>query len=479
MKQHSIRKSIPVQEIGAYLKAWEEKKTGYVSVEVLGQASGYDVHCAVFTDPTVPYEEKQCAMIIAQHSGVEISGMNSVLSLGNYLAAGKADDLLRKLVVVLLPCPNPWTFAKQSPDYTFKNEAGVDEYVSFNYHGAKPGGKNPAAVLVQELIDRFRPEILLDCHGVHAEKQLVIPSLGISAFASNRLYNEEILNEIQQAATEAGYTTMTSDMLETLLLADKACDDPDVIAHFRFTANGTVAPIYAYYRYHTMAGSLEIAYESEALVRLLRALEIGARKNKREIYAGYPVNCVTTSGHASLRAYGTTAGQRRDSRVELWQQRAHIGMGIAHPEVPGFASAIVVMDEKAGRDIVKAYYTPMQDVIRNLEASEGKDMQELLDVFDAQFESYASFSPAKGDYVVETKHGLTIRMGLPIADAKPTKVMINDRVLTPDEKDGYVLSECENWVFVDINVPAEKVAPVMITAVTYDCTEPQQGILTF
>ena len=481
MKKHLLRKSIPVDEIGNYLLGWAEKKPGYVTVEVAGKSSGYDVHCAIFTDPNVPDEEKQHIMIIAQHSGMEISGMNAVLSLGNYLAAGKGDDLLRGLVVVLLPCPNPWTFAKQSTDYSFKNEAGVDEYTSFSYSGAKPGGKNPSAVIVQALIDRFCPDILLDCHGVTYEDSIVNPSFGLSAFATNRLYNEELLAEIQQASTECGYSTFNTDAMETLILSDRDCKDEDVMAHFRSTGiTSPIAHAYAYYRYHTMACSLEIAYESEALVRLVHALEIGVRTNKREVYPGYPVNCVVSPyGHISLRAYGTTAGERRTSRVELWQQRANIGLGVAHPEVPGFASAIISMDSEVGKAVVKEFYEPMPAVIKRLEAIEGLDLGVLLDVVGEQYESYAHYFPNDNSSKVRTEHGLIVRMGLPFSDAKPQKIILNDRILDQDERDGYTLTACENWVYVDINIPAEKITPVMIAAVTYDCTEPQKGIIAY
>ena len=480
MKQHTIRKSVPVNEIGAYLHGWETQKPGFVHVEVIGTASEYDIHAAVFTDPSVPDEEKQRILIIAQHSGMEISGINTVLSLGNYLAAGKGDDLLRGLVVVLLPCPNPWTFAKQSPAYTFRNEAGVDEYISFTYHGAKLGGRNPSAVAVQALIDRFRPEMLLDCHGVHAQDQLVIPSCGVSAFASNRLYNDELLGELQQAGIDAGYATFSADTEETLPMTDPDCGDEDVIAHFRPTARGAIAPTYAYYRYHTMAASLEISFECEAVERLVRALEIGVRTNKREVYPGYPVNCVVSPyGHASLRAYGITAAQRRESRIELWQKRGDIGFGIAHPEVPGFAAAIVTLDPAASSATVKDYYAPMDDVLCRLQEYSGKDMTELRTMFDAQFESYASINPADNRYAVHAEHGITIRLGLPFADAKPTKIMLCDRVLCKDAQDGYSVTECDNWVYVDVNIPPEKITPVMIAAVTYDCTVPHSGIVAY
>jgi len=480
VKKHTIRRSVPVDEIGAYLHGWEEKKPGFVTVEVIGKSSGYDIHAAIFTDPSVPDEEKQCAMIVAQHSGMEISGMNTVLSLGNYLAAGKGDALLRGLVVVLLPCPNPWTFAKQSPDFTFRNEAGVDEYVSFTYHGAKSGGRNPSAVAVQALIDRFRPEILLDCHGVHAEDQLVIPSLGVSAFVSNRLYNEELLAELQQASTDAGYATFSADTAETLPMTDPDCRDADVIAHFRATARGAIAPTYAYYRYHTMAASLEIAYECEAVERLVRALEMGVRTNKREVYPGYPVNCVVSPyGHVSLRAYGTTAAERRESRIELWTKRGDIGLGVAHPEVPGFSAAIVTLDPTAARAVVKDYYAPMEEVLARMQEYSGIDLTELRAMFDAQFESYASINPHDKAYAASAEHGMTVRLALPFADAKPVKVMVNERVLCEDARDGYTLTKCDNWVYVDVNIPPEKIAPVTVAAVTYDHTPLKAGIVTY
>lgn len=51
-----------------------------------------------FTDSAYDDDNKTIALIIAQHSGMEISGMNSILSLSNYpvLGSKSAKEILTR-----------------------------------------------------------------------------------------------------------------------------------------------------------------------------------------------------------------------------------------------------------------------------------------------------------------------------------------------------------------------------------------------
>ncbi len=395
MKKRTIKKSVPVNEIGAYMNRWKEKKPGFVEIDTIGKSGGYDIMSAVFTDFSVSSKNKQIALVIAQHSGMEISGMTTVMSLGNYLASDKTEtkQLLREMIVVLVPCPNPYSYSKQSAEYQFRNEAGVDEYVSFDYNGAKKGGKNPSAVAIQELIDKYKPEILLDCHGVIYENQLVIHSMGYSAFATNRFYNDSMTAEIQKAGCDAGFAVFDTDYCETLVLSDKTCKDSNILGHFRASADGAVAPVYAYLKYHTLAASLEISWEEEGVARLIKALEMGMRRFKTEHYKGYPVRTVKAPcGHNSIRAWGTTAEERRKSRIELWSKRHEILDGLAHPEMPGFSGVIVSTSHKLANEIVREYYAPMDEVFERMRQLPNVNVDNMKNEIKDCYEPYSSIS---------------------------------------------------------------------------------------
>jgi len=445
-----------------------------VQVDSVGESGGYPIYRVRFTDRRVPAENKQHILILTQHSGMEISGMNAVLAFGDFLASDdpRTAQMLEKTEIQLMPCCNPFSFAKQNTAYQFKNAFGVDEYTSFTYEGANKGGKNPSAEAVQRVIDAFQPDILIDCHGVWYEHQLVAHSFGDSAFTANRFYNEEIIKMIQQAGIDAGFAEYDTDFRETLPWTDTECTDEAIRAKFHVGgAGGRVAPIYAYVHYHTMGGSFEISSGDEAVAKLIRAVEIGMERFPTEYYAGYPTRTFKEPyGHNSLRAYGQTAAARRESRIELWNKRKSVMVGIAHPEMPGYAGVIVGTDSALAKQIVGKYYTPVSEMIDRMAILPNADLDEMRREIADFYEPFAAAEPAEcGD--VQIEHGLTVRIAIPFAKAVPQVVAVNGRLLSEDEADGYTLVRGRNWTFVDINLPPQAVPPFLYASCRYTTAE--------
>ena len=483
LKKHEIRKCIPVEEIGAYLKRWEDKKPGFVNVSTIGKSGEYDIHCAVFTNSQIPDDNKQIALIIAQHSGMEITGMTTALSLGNFLVTDNetAKEILDKMIVILVPCPNPYSYAKQDTSYQFKNEFGVDEYVSFNYEGAKKEGKNPAATSIQGLIDKYVPDIMLDLHGVWYENQMVVESFGLSAFACNKLFNDKLMNRVRLAGTKAGFASYDNNFAETLPQTDNACSIYEVNSKFTpQSTNGVVAPTYAYINYHTMGASYEISWEESGLIKVLEALKIGCEVNEYEYYPGYPSRTVLSPcGYISIRSYGVTAAERRKSRCELWKNREKIVFGIAHPEMPGFMSAIVSLSEECSKKYAQKYYRPLYDICSDMGDIPGVNMENLMNTFtDDMYEPFCSLDRFDHDsYIPE--NGMTIRFMLPYADAEVEEVMYNGHKLSVDEADGYTIVKDQNFVFADVHVPKSRLAEFAVCTVKYKCTTFKNGVIEF
>ncbi|MBQ8508497.1 MAG: hypothetical protein IJ493_01160 [Clostridia bacterium] len=480
MKKHTIRKSVPIGELEAYMRAWQAKKPGCVTIRSIGKSGGYDILAAVFTDRSVDDADKQRALIIAQHSGMEITGMTTALSLGNYLASAEpgAAELLRRQVIVIVPCPNPYSYAKQSPAYQFRNEAGVDEYTAFDYHGAKSGDANPSAHAIQALIDEWQPELLLDLHGVWYENQLVIESFGHSAFGSNRPYNTAFTRRVQAAGSQAGFPSFDGDFCETLLQTDVSCTDAEINAHFFPSARGAIAPTYAYLNYHTLGASFEIAWEQAGLARALEALRVGCEVWSGELYPGYPVRtAVSPYGHNSIRAWGVTAAERRASRIELWQKRGHISFGAGHPEMPGLSSVIVSLSPEINKRIAP-YYVPMQALAEGMRGLVDADVERMRALLDEGYESFAEYA-AKGGEGVRVEHGMTIRFGIPFADAQVEAVLYNGHEKRPGERDGYTVVTSGGWVFVDLHIPPGSVADFAVAMVKYRAAVPSGGIVEF
>ena len=139
-KELTYRKSIPLNELYGYMQRWKSRAGDYVNIESIGKSSGFDLWMAKWTDPSVDDRYKEIALVTAQHSGMEISGMNAVLGVGNLLSglSEKAREILKKQIVLMIPCCNPFSYGKQDVAYMFKNEFGKCEFASsFSYGGVK------------------------------------------------------------------------------------------------------------------------------------------------------------------------------------------------------------------------------------------------------------------------------------------------------------------------------------------------------
>jgi len=483
MKQLSIRDCLHVEEFPAYMDGWCRKKPGYVTVSTIGKSGGYDILKAVFTDPNVSDEDKQVVLLTAQHA-LELSGINSLLSVGNYLVSDAPDagEMLQKLIIVMIPCSNPYTYAKQDDAYAGKNEAGIDEYTAFGYNGLLFDAETaPAAHAIKQVIDEYKPDVMLDTHGVIYQDQMVIESLGLSGSPTQRLYNNEFVRRVQQAGTDAGYSIKKQDSLEVLLSANQAIKDKETNSHFLVNSDNSIAAsVYSYIHYHTLGGTFETGWEGNCVAQILEALRIGCRVWDGEYYAGYPTRTVVAPliNH-SIRAYGNTASMRRKSRVELWKNRGRIGLGLGHPEMPGLEAAIICTDLRNAENIA-TYYEPMKDSIAKMAQRYDVDAEPMLKLLDAHYPKHMIICNADADAdAVQIEHGMTVRMGLPFADARNFTVLYNGHEKQEDELDGYTVTKDANWVYIDLHIPADKICPFAIAMVKYDCTIPEVGIMEF
>lgn len=479
--KYKLRECVAVDEIPDYLYRWEKKVPNKVKIEALGKASGYDVMSAVFTDRTMPDDDKQVALIIAQHSGMEISGMTTVLSLGNWLCSGDpiAEEILKKQIVVLVPCPNPYTYATQSVDHTFQNEFGVDEYISIDYDGVKEPEKTPAALLIKNLIDKYRPEMLIDSHGVAYQNSLVLESLGYSAFSSNRMYNNGFMENMQKAAEDAGFAVWREDAMQKNFPVSEF--NRKNASKYRPGADKGIAPVYAYFHYHTMAASMEVSFEKSGFLRMKKALEMGNEKAAGEYYSGYPTRTIISPiGNHSLRAYGQTAEERRKSRVELWNNSEDFFCFVVGPEMIGQSTLVMVSDfepiDRESADINNNYHMPLIHFFSQYKEIDIEAIKKSANYSDEAYKAYFHLPDKKAR---KPKYGVTMRIGIPFADARLEKVLLNGKEMEMSAEYGYIILKSENWTYVDYNIPHDKIEGIMIATVCYDCDAPERGIMEF
>lgn len=468
-----FRKSIPIEELVQYMTRWEESAPDIVHLEIIGKSGSHPILAAFFTDPAYKDEEKEIALITAQHSGMEITGMNTVLSLGNYLASGasEAREILRKQLVVLVPCSNPYSYEKQSGDYQFRNEFGIDEYVALGCEGVKEPEKAPAAVAIQALIDRLCPELLLDFHGVWFEKQTTVETLGYSAFMMNRMHDRRFCDEVQQAAADKGYAVFSEDWMQKTIPSDELCLSTKYRRRFRSGAKGGVSTVYAYLHYHTLSATAEVSWEESGFIRALKALQLGCK--------GYPVNTIDCPiGHHSLCVGGDTAARRRENRVRLWQNADKISTGLILPEWIGVAGLLISTskDRMSRLFAEKSSGVSVDVLLEMLEHELSMDTTGLKAFFDEHPNQCIALENLQENSEAMSMSGMCLSIAVPFSDAVPKKVLLNGRTLLPQE---YTTHIVENMFYVNITLPEDYAFDLAFAIFDYDCTPPQEGILEF
>ena len=150
---------------------------------------------------------------------------------------------------------------------------------------------------------------------------------------------------MDEAALEEGYPSdqLESDAERIFGGADLGINSEKLWNGYRTSATGKTqaggsriyAALYEYNRYHTMVLASESAWERSALLRHRRLLQVGNEIFPGEYYPGYPVRVIMRNTLPMITAYGQTAKERRESRVELWNKQRQIAHGFNNPYMVG------------------------------------------------------------------------------------------------------------------------------------------------
>ncbi|MBO9611019.1 MAG: hypothetical protein J7639_34040 [Paenibacillaceae bacterium] len=489
-----IRSRLSLPEIAALLAEWQRTRPQYADVRTIGRSGGYDIWLAELTDRSIDAEHKDVVLITAMHTGMEISGGNAVLTLGKWLLSDdpKARDILRKLVVVLIPCPNPFSYEKADINYQFRNEKAGDPYQApWSFEGVSDPELYPEAEAVRQAIDRYEPDVLFDSHGVWSAGQIMVETISVSAFGLYKSFNRRIVDDIRAAAETAGYPQDSEDDRQRLLPTDAACRDAKWRHHFQNVKEGCTQGIYAYNKYHAMVMSIEVAFEESGFLRMRRLLEIGTERAPLEYYPGYPNRGMNGGLFHSVTAYGATPGQRRRSRVELWDKIGGFTTGLMHPELPGRLMYVCSTSREMDRAVFeRAFGQPIQDFIGRLDGRAGFDTQRLRAfmepdpglylALDLQREKNESLTDASRVIPLPSgnepdpnkdgaiRHGIAFKLRIPYQRAVLQDVSLNGNQLSESETDGFLTWQDGCWTIVQVNVPPGADSELSVVTVAYD-----------
>ncbi|MFN2352803.1 MAG: M14 family zinc carboxypeptidase, partial [Kiritimatiellia bacterium] len=311
------------EEIESYLQSLSHRETGRATLAVEGRSpQDRPVYSISLTDPDAPAEDKQNVLLSCVHSS-ERSAVAVLFAVMDWLLSSDsaAEEVMRRQRIICLPMVNPDGYVAGKLGLNQKARDGI-LYNGWDAKGVSKPGDAPEAVSLQRVIDRWQPDMYADVHGIslNCENQLMMESSASSpSRITNRPYRQQIARLMDQAALEGGFPSDFQEDDREVLFGDRSID---LIKTKLWPGRAGWSPgLYAYDRYHTLHVLMEITWQRSGLLRFQRLLRIGNEQWDGEPCPGYPNRVAFAAGmYQMIAAYGRNDGQRRASRVELWNR---------------------------------------------------------------------------------------------------------------------------------------------------------------
>ena len=432
------------------------------------------------TDFEIPPDRKFHIAITAHHSGGERSALHAAMKLAEYMVSSAAAGYRKHVEIAIMPCGNPFGYFRQEGYSHPQNSAGIDPYTGrtpdyhWNVSELKFEGleKCPEIAAFCKFMDDFQPEILLDFHGVGRtiNGEIMIQYFG-SAGSNHALtpWSGRLLDAMHRFIMNHGDTSAFP--MEENIQRLHSTGEARQAFPFRFRRSGDMfyTDMYPYIKYHTMPIMMEIAYE-EMAVNAIRGLLDYALNPPVDQNHSLPVdNIVTDFSGLSVCAWGTTPGEKRRSRCELWGQVEGIKTFCLTPRFTyHFAKLITLgrsgykhafgdkMPGPLGRYGISDFFDCKisnedidYDIIREFIALGPEKHISALDEIDL------SSMPEH----VTTEFGISFANDIqinPKFEVKMLDIRLNGIPLREDSRDGYQLIRTDHAYRLFIHVPPEK-----------------------
>jgi len=464
---------ITLEEYEATLKYWAQQHPGLFSLQKRGEShDGQPVYLVKITDASEPDEDKQVALVSALHGGPERSGTTTTLKLIEWLMGNSdlAKETRRKQIVLVVPIANPHAFFKTD---RFGNKEGIDLYdpqlAYWDLKALKLAApqRTPELAAFLSIVDEYKPEVHLDLHGT-----------GLQAFPEDKLgdrtmregqtmfevsacsysncgvrpWDPRVTEAMVRAGQEAGYG---SDRAEADAQRCFYSADHDV-----FRSRLWIAPrperfrtlFYGYMKYHTMISTTEIGWEDSGVARVCGILALGNKPWLDETFSGYPVTRVRYRAGRYITAYGQTAAQRRQSRVELWPRQESFSDGMLYPEYDGRATYVCAVTPQG----MAALDNDPDKFISDLRLLPGLNADAIERFVKPGPEHRVTARKRALSKGLPVQHGIGFRLRVPYRSPELLDVAVNGHSLKESETDGYQAWYADGYTQVQISLPPEK-----------------------
>ncbi len=159
------------KELEAGFARWATQHPQAFRVEVRGKSKkGRPILMCRITDYGVPDEDKQVAMLTSCHVAKEFNAGTGLLRLIKWLVSDDpaAAEIRRRQVVLVVPYTNPDGVARDGHKDPL--------YLCWDPDGVVNPKAHPEAVVLQSIMDEYRPDIFIDYHGlIYAESTMWPP----------------------------------------------------------------------------------------------------------------------------------------------------------------------------------------------------------------------------------------------------------------------------------------------------------------
>jgi hypothetical protein len=482
---------LTIEEYEATLNYWVDQYPSSVTLQRRGQShDGLPVYLLRLTDSAVPDADKQVVMVSALHGGPERSGSTTILHLVEWLLGGSAPakETLRNQIVLAMPIVNPHAFFVSD---RFGNKRGIELYDppakwwNLETLTLSAPEETPELAAFLSAMDEYRPEMHLDLHGTGLQgyQPEELPEdramlQGVTMFEvsacsySNcgvRPWDPRVTEAMVRAGQEAGYGSDRAEADGQRVFWHPDLDSMKDRLWIPPRAGRFRSPFYGYMKYHTMISTTEIGWEESGVARVAGILALGNTAWVDERAPGYPVTRVKAQAGRYLTAYGTTATERRESRVELWQAQGRFAGGMLYPEYAGRASYVVAVTPKGAT----ALDADTARLVANLRAIPGVNADAVERYIAAGPEIRLSGDHTPRGESPRVQHGIGFRLRIPYRAPELLDVAVNGHSLRMSTTDGYQAWYADGYTQVQINVPPERTRAADLFAVTcaYDPRE--------
>lgn len=458
----------------AALKHWAEKYP-HARLSELGKThEGDPIYRMTVTDFSVPEDQKFNIVITTNHSGAERSGLHAAMAALEYLLSPEAAKYRSRFTISVIPCANPYGFFRSE---TPLNSRKIDPYAAgrgshwdIRALTPKKPEDTPELMAFIKLLDETTPELLLDWHGVGRLVPGEIMTQYVGSAGSNHVFKPWADDLVNAAATGARRGNTAVFQLERELQRLVSVREPREAFPQRFRDSGDYfySDLYPYLKYHTLPIMFEIGYEEMAVNALTGLLDYGMNPPP-ELNNSLPVdNIITDWSGFMIQSYGSTPGEKRRSRVELWSKAPEFRTYSLYPSTTYHIGKVITFGKAGleqlleGRDNAYSFNLARSAIFENRTSDAAFDWEAIRQFIRLGPEvnlAYSMMELREPGTPSPIEHGITFAQDIQISPARQVEMLdvrVNGQPLRQDSRDGWELIKHPGGHRLLIHVPPEK-----------------------